>query len=115
MWMAFSVHTGLRAIEFAGDQLAVPAQDGVWPRHIRHLGENSAAQAMTDLTQHGSFGVRKPQPPLQLGLEDAIFGGQIFKPCQQLLIHQPGDEGQDERPIHQSHPLHQFPSLAAKP
>src|SRR5262245_23998947 len=26
--------TGFRAIELAGDKLAVPAQDGVWPRHL---------------------------------------------------------------------------------
>jgi len=63
----------------AGDQLAVPGQDGVWPSHIRHLGENSAAQSMTDFAQLGALGVRELQPPLQLRLEDAIFGGQIFE------------------------------------
>src|SRR5262245_5838244 len=35
--------TGFRAIELAGDKLAVPAQDGVWPRHRCDLGENLAA------------------------------------------------------------------------
>src|SRR6266508_7054230 len=39
--------TGLRALEFAGHQLAVPGQDGVRSGYIRHLAENLAAQAMT--------------------------------------------------------------------
>ena len=100
--------TRLRAIEFAGDQLAVPGQDGVRPRHSCHLGENLAAQAMTDLSQRGSLGVRELQPPLQLRLQDAVLGGQIFVPRQQLLVHRPRDVGQDARPIHQSHPTAPF-------
>src|SRR5215475_5661960 len=35
--------TGFRAIELAGDKLAVPAQAGVWPGHRCDLGENLAA------------------------------------------------------------------------
>jgi hypothetical protein len=57
---------------------------------------------MTELAQFGSLSARELQPSLQLGLQNAIFGAQIFKPCQQLLIHQPGDKGQDARPIHSS-------------
>src|SRR5436309_2858304 len=34
--------TRLRAIEFAGDELAVPSQDGVRSGYIRHLAENFA-------------------------------------------------------------------------
>jgi hypothetical protein len=64
--------------------------------------ENLAAQSMTDLAERGSLGVRELQPPLQLGLQDAIFGGQIFNPRQQLLVHHPRDEGQNARPIHSS-------------
>src|SRR5712671_5582521 len=53
---------------------------------------------MTDLAERGSLGVRELQPPLQLGLQDAIFGGQIFNPRQQLLVHPPRDEGQNGAP-----------------
>jgi hypothetical protein len=36
--------TGVRAIKFVGDELAVPSQNnGVWSGHIRHLGESLAA------------------------------------------------------------------------
>jgi hypothetical protein len=55
---------------------------------------------MTDLTERGSVEVRELQPPFQLGLQDAVFGGQIFVPRQQLLVYRPGDVGQDARQIH---------------
>src|SRR5947199_2477239 len=57
---------------------------------------------MTDLAERGSLGVRELQLPLQLGLQDVIFGGQIFDPRQQLLVHHPRDEGQNACPIHSS-------------
>jgi hypothetical protein len=37
------------------------------------------------LAERSSLGVRELQPPLQLGLQDAVFGGQIFVPSQQLV------------------------------
>ena len=37
---------------------------------------------------------------LKLGLQDAVFGGKIFVPRQQLLVYRPHDVGQDARPIH---------------
>ena len=83
-----------------GDQLAVPGQDGVRPGDIRHLGESLAAQAMTDLAERGSLRVREFQPPFRLRLEDTIFGGQIFVPRQQLLVHHASDVSQDAHPIH---------------
>ena len=46
------------------------------------------------------LGVRELEPSFQRGLQDALFGGQIFVPRQQLLIHRPSDVGQDARPIH---------------
>jgi hypothetical protein len=55
---------------------------------------------MTDLAQRGSLGVGELQPPFQPGFEDAIFGGQIFVPRQQFLVHQACHVGQDARPIH---------------
>ena len=92
--------TGLRAIEFAGDKLAIPGQDGVRPGHIGHFAENLAAQSTTDFAQRSSFGVRELQPSFQLGLQDAVFGSQIFISQQQLLVHRPRDVGQDACPIH---------------
>src|SRR5207248_2400790 len=83
-WSARAL-TGLRAIAFAGDQLAVPGQDGVRPGHSCDLAENLAAEAMTDLAERGPLGVRELQSTFQLALQDAGFGGQIFVPRQQLV------------------------------
>jgi hypothetical protein len=81
--------TGLRAIEFAGDKLAIPAQDGVRPGYGGDVRESLMAQAMTDLAERASLGIRELQSTLQLSLDDAVLGGQIFVPRQQLLVHCP--------------------------
>jgi hypothetical protein len=44
--------------------------------------------------------LRSIQSAFQLVFQDAVFGGQIFVPGQQLLVHRPCDVGQDARPIH---------------
>jgi hypothetical protein len=59
---------------------------------------------MTDLAERASLGVRELQSPFQLGLNDAVLGGQIFVPRQQLLVDRPRDVGQDSRPIHTEPP-----------
>jgi len=54
-----------------------------------YLGENLAAHAMTNFAERGSLGTRQLQPTFQLGLQDAVFGSQIFVSRQQLLVHRP--------------------------
>ena len=61
------------------------------PRHSCAFGEGITAQAMTDLAKPGSLGVRDLELSFQLGLQDAVFGGQIVVPHQQLLVHRPRD------------------------
>ena len=70
-------------------RFAIPAQDGVRLDYGGDVGQNLAAQAMTDIAQHASLGVRQLQPPFQLGFHDAAFGGQVFVPSQQFLVHRP--------------------------
>src|SRR6202022_2856528 len=77
--------TGLRAIELAGDKLAIPARDGVRPGYGRDIGESLAAQPMTDLAERLSLGVREFQPPPQLRLEEPVLGRQVFIPRTQPL------------------------------
>lgn len=89
-----------RAIEFARDELAIPAEDGVRLGYGGDVGQNLATQAMTDLAQHASLGIRQLQPTFQLRLEDAVLGSQVFVPRQQLLVHRTPHVGQDARPIH---------------
>jgi len=39
-----------------------------------------------------------------MGLEDAILGGQILIAKQELLVHRPGDVGEQADPVHHSPP-----------
>src|SRR5712671_7632554 len=55
---------------------------------------------MTNLAERGSLGVREHQSAFRLVFQDAVFGGPIFVPGQQFLVHRPCDVGQDARPIH---------------
>jgi hypothetical protein len=66
-------------------QLAVPGQDRVRPGDGCDLGKNLATQAMTNLAKGGSLGVREHHSAFQLVLQDAVFGGPIFVPGQQLF------------------------------
>src|SRR6267142_1572770 len=86
------------------DKPAILAQDSVRSGYAGDVGENLAAQAMTDLAERASLGVRELQPTIQLRLHDAVFGGQIFVPRQQLLVHRPRYVGQHPRPIHNGPP-----------
>src|SRR5208337_438899 len=68
--------TRLRTIELAGDELAVPAQDGVGQRCVCDLRQLLATQPMTNFTQSCSLCVRKPQATLELGPENPVLSGQ---------------------------------------
>jgi hypothetical protein len=57
------LHRPQRA-RLTGDKLAVPGGDGVRPRDSHDLGKGLAAQAMTDLPEHGSLSVRELQSPI---------------------------------------------------
>jgi hypothetical protein len=74
-------------------RFAIPAKDRVRPGDRGDVGQSLAAQAMTDLAQHASLGVRQFQSTFQLRLEDAVLGGQILVPPQQLLVHRPRHVG----------------------
>src|SRR5450830_244764 len=95
----------LRAIELAGDEPSVPCQDGVRQGGSRHLAECLAAQSTANLAKLRSLCVRELQPPLQLAPQNPVFSSQIFVPQQQLLVHRPGDVGQDACPLHASPPF----------
>ena len=48
---------------------------------------------MTDLAQGGALGLGQQQPAFQLGLEDAVLGGEILIAQQELLVDRPGYVG----------------------
>jgi hypothetical protein len=51
--------TRLRAIELAGDKLAIPAENGVRPGDGRDVGKDLAAQPVTDLAEYAALSVRE--------------------------------------------------------
>src|SRR5262245_15780625 len=57
------------------------------------------------LAERGLLGVRELPSTFQLGLQDAVFGDQIFVLRQQFLVHRPRDIGQHARPIHNGSPF----------
>src|ERR1019366_2784672 len=91
-----------RSIELASDEPSVPCQDGVWPGCSRHLVEGLAAQSMANLAELRSLGVREPQAPFRLGLQDPVFGSQILIPQKELLVHSARDVSKDTCPLHKS-------------
>jgi hypothetical protein len=95
----------LRAIELARDKPSIPCQNGIRQGRIRHLAECLAAQSTANLAKLRSLRVRELQPPLQLAPQDPVFSSQILIPQQQLLVHRPGDVGQDTCPLHESPPI----------
>src|SRR5271168_3961635 len=81
--------TRLRTIELAGDELPVPAQDGVGQRGVGDLRQGLATQPMTNFAQSCSLCVRQPQATLELGSENPVLG-QILRAYQKLLVDQAG-------------------------
>ena len=96
------IATGLAAIEFTGDKLAVPGQDRVRSRHSRDLGKGLAAQPMADLAEGGALGRPRASVVRSVWIFRMRFSGQIFGPRQQLLVYRSGHVGQDARPLHNS-------------
>jgi hypothetical protein len=56
----------------------MPCQDGFRLGDGRHFVQCLAAQSNANLTEGRSLGVRESQAPVQLGPQDAIFGGKVF-------------------------------------
>ena len=91
--------TRLRTIELAGDELLVPAQDGVGQRGVRDLRQGLATQPMTNFAQSCSLCVRQPQATLELGSENPVLSGQILRAYQKLLVDQAGNVSEHPSPL----------------
>jgi len=85
--------------------LRLPSQDGGGQRGSRYLAEGLAAQAMANLAELRPLGIREPQAPLQMGLQDSVFSSQILIPQQHLLVDRSRDKGQDACPLHKCPPF----------
>jgi hypothetical protein len=62
---------------------------GACPLYVGSTGE----QRMADFAERHSLSVCEPRTPLQLCLQDPIFGNQVLVAQKQFLVHGPGDVG----------------------
>src|SRR5437879_4993128 len=81
-----------------GDQFPIPAQNHIWFGRHSHFLETLTAQPMTDFGQCCQRRIRKLQPGLDLGFENAVFSDEIFIARQQFLVNRSGDIGQQASP-----------------
>jgi hypothetical protein len=59
---------------------------------------------MRDFSECHPLRVREPQPDLDLSFENPVFGNKILITQKELLVHSPGNVGQNARPIHKCPP-----------
>jgi hypothetical protein len=99
--------TEFGAVEFAGNESAVPGEDGIGFGNTGNLLKSSAAESLTDLSERGSFGIRKANTGGKVGSKDPILGCEVLILEQEFLINQPGDVRQQPSPFvvwHEEHP-----------
>src|SRR5260370_36169445 len=82
------------AVEIGGDQLAIPAQNGVGGGDAGDLLQQFPAQAFADFGKRSSLGTGQPEAWQQMGFQDAVLGQQVLILQEQFLVDEPGHEGQ---------------------
>src|SRR4030095_9717074 len=87
------------AVEFAGNEAAVPGENRIGFRDASCLLEGSATEPLANLSECGSLGIGKAHTDREARSQDAVFGGEVFVLEQQSLVHEAGDIGQQARPF----------------
>ena len=87
------------AVEFAGNEPAVPGENGIGFRDAGYVLEGRATEPLANLSECGSLGIGKAHTGREARSQDAVFGGEIFVLEQQPLVHEAGDIGQQARPF----------------
>ena len=78
----------LRAVELAGDQTAIPGEDGFRFRNTGHLRQTLPPEPLADFGERRALGVGKPQSSGDVGAKDSILRNQVFALEEQALIDQ---------------------------
>jgi len=60
----------------------------------------TSSKAMGDFSECHALRIREPQQDLDLSFENPVFSNKILITQKELLVHCPGNVGQDARPIH---------------
>ena len=76
----------LRAVELAGDQTAIPSQDGFRLGNTGYLRQTLPPEPLADFGESRALGVRKPQSSGDVGVKDSILCNQIFAWEEKALI-----------------------------
>jgi len=68
----------LRAVELAGDQTAIPSQDGFRLRNTGYLRQTLPSEPLADFGESRALGVRRLQSSGDVGAKDSILRNQVF-------------------------------------
>jgi len=77
-----------RAVELAGDQPAIPGEDGFGFRNTSDFCKALPAEALADFGERRALGIGKPELTSDVGAENSILGAQEFPPKEQALVDQ---------------------------
>jgi hypothetical protein len=91
-------------IKLLGDQLAVPAENGVRLDERGHFLQSLLAELLADLGEGLPLAIIQPDASFKLVAQDAILRHQVLVTQQQFLIDGPGDIRQQMFPVHCSSP-----------
>ena len=97
----------LEPVKFAGNEPLVPGEDGIRFGDRGDLLKRSPAEPLADLSQAGSFWIRKAHTGGEVRSENSILGREVLILKQEFLIDQPGDVRQQPSPFvlwHEEHP-----------
>jgi len=78
----------LRAVELAGDQTAIPREDGFGLRNRGYFRQTLPPEPLADFGESRALGVRKPQSSGNVGAKDSILRNQVFALEEKALIDQ---------------------------
>ena len=77
--------TEFGAVELAGNEAAVPGEDGIGFGDKGDLLEGTTTEPLADLSESGSLGIGKAHSGWKLRSQDAILSCEVF------ILEQPGD------------------------
>jgi hypothetical protein len=83
--------TEFGAVELSGNESPVPGEDGIRLGDTGNLLKRDAAEALTDLSEGGSFRIGKAHAGRKVRAQDSIFSDEVLILEQEFLIDQPGD------------------------
>ena len=84
-----------RAVELAGDELAVPAEDDIGGDQIGDLGEGLATEALADPGESLALRVGEPEAAFEAFAKNLVLRDEVLVPEEQFLVDRPRDVGED--------------------